>query len=64
MRALTSCVLFLDKALKGSLVYFIEFCQILAMKLNVCEEITSMGLNDKTVYVSRALKLKITNERD
>ncbi len=25
------------------------FCQILAIKLNVCKEITSMDLNDKTI---------------
>ena len=29
--------------------YFIEFCEILAMKLNVCKEITSVDLNDKTI---------------
>ncbi len=30
-------------------VHFIMFCQILAMKLNVCKEITSVVLCDKTV---------------
>ncbi len=29
-------------------VYFIAFCQILAMTLNVCKEITSMDRHDKT----------------
>ncbi len=28
---------------------FIKFCQILAMKRNVCKEITSMDFNDKTI---------------
>ncbi len=31
------------------LSYFITFCQILAMKLDVCKEITTMDLNDKTI---------------
>jgi len=37
--------------LKGTVshFYFIKFCQILAMKLNVCKEITSVDLNDKTI---------------
>ncbi len=30
-------------------VYFINLYQILAMKLNVCKEIISMDLNDKTI---------------
>ncbi len=30
-------------------VYFIMLCQILAMKLNVCMEITSTDLNDKNI---------------
>ena len=34
---------------RPSIVYFIKFCQIFAMKLNVCENITLVDLNDKTV---------------
>ena len=32
---------------------FINFCQIFAMKLNVSEGITSLGLNDKTIALSQ-----------
>ncbi len=36
--------------IKGlSWVYFITFCQILAMKLNICKVITAMDINDKTI---------------
>ena len=33
----------------SEVIFFIRFCQILAMKLNVCKEITSMDLNGKTI---------------
>ena len=41
-----------------SLAYFVTFCQNLTMKLNVSEEITPVGLNDKTI-ASLMIKLVI-----
>ena len=32
-----------------NLLYFIKLCEILAMKLHVCEEIITMDLNDKAL---------------
>ena len=46
-----------------SLVYFIRFCQIPAMKLNVCQEITSMELNDKIVTSFHCRPLNISKTR-
>ena len=44
-----------NNAIKGtvsypSLVYFLKFCQILAMNINVREEISSMDLNLKSIH--------------
>ena len=46
-----------------SSVYFIYFCEVFAMKLNVSEEITSVDLNNKTISSFQKLKLYIANKR-